>query len=68
MGFAWRHNVISPSSNVDVVSKNTIFELDVSAVSLIKLWKELAKVLKSFSQSRFSTHFIAISANEPQLA
>lgn len=68
MGLVWRLNFISPSSKVDVVSKNTFLELDMSTVNLIELWKELAKVMKSFRQSRFSTHFISISSmNRNQL-
>lgn len=68
MGLVWRLNFVSPSSKVDVVSKNTFLELDMSTVNLIELWKELAKVMKSFRQSRFSTHFISISSmNRNQL-
>lgn len=52
MGLLWRLNFISPSSKVDVVSKNTFLELDMSTVNLIELWKELAKgigVIKAVS-------------------
>lgn len=61
MGFVWRLTFISLSSRVDIVSKNTVFELHMSTVNLIESWKELAKVMKSYRQSRFLTDFILIS-------
>lgn len=37
-------------------------ELEILTVNLFELYKELAKVIKSFRESRFSTHFISISS------
>lgn len=45
---------------VDVISKNTLLELNMCTMNFIELLKELAKVIKSFRQSRFLTHFILI--------